>query len=187
MKLQSTLVSVLLGLGAAAPQSNLARGDDLAKNLEEQMKKTREGLEQGQQAAHRDASIDRVRAIAFCSDAVLCDGYNQGGTREIISKGFRYDPLRAFWCKSNYEQMGLLTNNRIGKSLHENLYLLDFQDFRNAMEQSCKELLKGEVENQCPSRDEIDTANNEFLPIDYCNPGKSSISHQLDPEAPVEQ
>ncbi|KID80946.1 hypothetical protein MGU_11650 [Metarhizium guizhouense ARSEF 977] len=139
----------------------------------------------------RDYEVDHVRVQAFCSEAVLCSGYKKGGTPDIIDSTYRYDPLRSFWCRDKDQQIGMLLSSWIGGTLADSLHMLDYDDFRKALEPVCKEALKGEVQSQCPTRDEIETANKEFPPYSYCLPGKihnkeklMDKKYQQDPQDP---
>lgn len=124
----------------------------------------------------RNGHQDHVRAQAFCS-AVFCSGYNGGETDQIIGQGTRYDPLRAFWCASKDEQIGLLLSSWIGGSLLENIHLLNTDDFRNAMRPACSELLKDE-KDVCPSKEVFQKAEEDFPSLTFCSPGKVHKSRQ---------
>ncbi|KID82928.1 hypothetical protein MGU_09764 [Metarhizium guizhouense ARSEF 977] len=131
------------------------------------------------EVVHRDAYVDHTRAEAFYRKGVLCNSYKKGGTPDIIDEAYRYDPLRAFWCKDKDEQLGLLLSESISEALRDSIHLLDYDEFRKQLEPSCKELLKGQFKNQCPIRDEIETANKEFPPYSYCLLGKIHNEEKL--------
>ncbi|KAG8428505.1 hypothetical protein J3459_003869 [Metarhizium acridum] len=123
---------------------------------------------------NRDGYVDHKRAQSFCADAVLCSGYNDGGPGKIIKSGFRYDPLRSFWCKEKDDQIGMLLSSWIGQPLRESLYMLDHEDFRNALTPACKEITKDlNIEGKCPTREELEAADKLAPPISYCQPGQS--------------
>ncbi|KID76805.1 uncharacterized protein G6M90_00g103810 [Metarhizium brunneum] len=124
--------------------------------------------------ANRDDYVDHKRAQSFCADAVLCSGYNDGGPSKIIKNGFRYDPLRSFWCKDKDVQIGMLLSSWIGEPLRDSLYMLDAEDFRNALTPACKEITKDlNVEGTCPKREELEAADKLAPPVSYCQPGQS--------------
>lgn len=130
----------------------------------------------------RDAHLDDARVKGFCLDAVLCDGYNNGGPSKVITQGARYDPLRSFWCKEKDEQVGMLLHDWLGGPLSESLYMLDAEDFRNALAPSCKKLLRDDkIEAKCPSREEREEADKMAPPISYCAPGKSRDPNYVAP------
>ncbi|PMB66737.1 hypothetical protein BM221_007733 [Beauveria bassiana] len=126
-----------------------------------------------ERVADRDPHVDHVRAQGFCADAVLCSGYNDGGPEKIITQGFRYDPLRSFWCKEKDEQIGMLLSSWLSEPLRNSLYMLDAEDFRNALTPACKEVTKDlNIEGKCPTREEREEADKLAPPISFCAPGK---------------
>lgn len=126
----------------------------------------------------RDAPLDYSRALGFCS-TVLCNGYSGGGTLSIISQAHRFDPLRAFWCKTKQEQIGLLMNNRIGEAIGSSLDVIDYDEFRKRLEEPCKKLVGDDAKNFCPTKAEIQKANDEFPPISYCQAGKQPSKEKI--------
>ncbi|KID94995.1 hypothetical protein MAJ_09069, partial [Metarhizium majus ARSEF 297] len=124
--------------------------------------------------ADRDYYVDHKRAQSFCTDAVLCSGYNDGGPSKIIKNGFRYDPLRSFWCKDKDVQIGMLLSSWIGEPLRDSLWMLDAEEFRNALTPACKEITKDlNIEGTCPKKEELEAADKLAPPQSYCQPGQS--------------
>jgi len=119
--------------------------------------------------ASRDHSTESKMAQSFCSAIVLCNGYNNGGTGSIIKAPYRYDPLRSFWCRPKEDQIGLLLDPTIGSALRTNLDVIDYDEFRNVLKEPCTKLLGDKApKNKCPTKAQIQEANSQFKPINYC-------------------
>jgi hypothetical protein len=126
-----------------------------------------------EKVAPRDGPRDLDRAKQLCS-SVLCNTYapdSPNGRDAILFNQYRYDPLRSFWCKTKEEQIGLLLNPTIGAVLRENLNVIDYHEFRNKLEDPCKELYGGGSKNKCPTKAVFQEKNRQFPPVQYCAPG----------------
>lgn len=122
----------------------------------------------------RNAYEDNKFAQSFCG-TVLCSGHRAGDIDNIIKQGFRYDPVRAFWCKEKEEIIGMIMSPWIGQPLLENYHKLDHEDLRQALTEPCQQLFKTQglqIDGVCPTRAEFDEANTRSVPQSFCAPGK---------------